>query len=140
MAFKRVIIRRVGPLFWLLGASVSFSRNLCFVLATLLAFTTSCTTLRIPKELKRNEVTEMLNAIGAKEHSRPYLIQYLSDTRPVPIPNVAGTIPRISNDYGVRLYFRESSCSSSRGYVFIRKDGAWVEDITFYSTAPQVCP
>ena len=117
-----------------------FSRIFSFVLALFLVFTTSCATIQIPKQLTRIEVDSMLKVIGSREHTRPYSIQYLSDTRPAAPPTAASGTPRISNEYGVRLYFRQSSCSGTRGYVFIRERGAWVEDITFYSTAPQVCP
>ena len=107
-----------------------------FSFASLLALV-SCTTFLVPKELTKQDISEMVNAIdrgGNKENLSS--VVYISETR-----QEDATKPAIAGgNYGVRLYFSSRPCDGGITYVFVRENGKWVQD-TFYIIGPaRSCP
>jgi len=119
-----------------------FSRYLHIFLFVSLLPLVACTSFIIPKEITKQDLAEMLNAVEIKDKKHLVSVIYLSETRPdqMPMPKTAGKIPRVNDDYGVRLYFSERACKGGTGYIFIRESGKWIRESNWYTGPARSCP
>ena len=109
--------------------------NLRVIFIILLLALPGCSTFLIPKQLSKEDLTQILALIKDTQQQNLVSVKYFSENRTPRTPRWVG-----DTNYGVSLYFEKDSCSGGTGYVFVREEGKWVQDSVWFSGPPWACP
>ena len=109
--------------------------SLRFLFLFLSLVSAGCSTFLIPKQLTKEDLTQILALIKDTQQQKLVSVKYFSENRTPRTPHWVG-----DSNYGVSLYFEKDSCSGGTGYVFVREEGKWVQDSVWFSVSPWACP